>query len=136
MITGFVKSRAINVDYTTNPLNFENCGITHIAVYTDGLPVSGNQLKMDLTASDGTAVMRAYTNILMSSEKWRQDESNALIKFHFITGSTPFAFQLEPDFSHHGEFMSLVKNGNGRVEVQFKTELSGKPNVFYLIYIR
>ncbi|MCG8035337.1 MAG: hypothetical protein JAZ03_24590 [Candidatus Thiodiazotropha taylori] len=125
VIVGFVKSKALNGDYTTNPYNFENCGINHIALYADGLPVGGNPLKMDFTVADGTAIMRAYTNLLMSSGKWRQDEWNALDIKRFISGSTLFAFQLEPDFSHHGEYMSLMKNGNVRLEVQFSSGLSG-----------
>ena len=125
VIVGFVKSKALNGDYTTNPFNFENCGINHIALYADGLPVGGNPLKMDFAQADGTAVMRAYTNLLMSSGKWRQDEGNALDIKHFISGSTLFAFQLEPEFSHHGEFLTLVKNGNVRLEVQFSSGLTG-----------
>ena len=175
VIIGFVKSKALNGDYTTNPFNFENCGINHIALYADGLPVGGNPLKMDFTQTDGTSIMRAYTNLLLSynpfnfencginhialyadglpvggnplkmdftqtdrtsimraysnlllsSGKWRQDEGIALDKNNFISGSTLFAFQLEPDFSHHGEFLTLVKNGNVRLEVQFSSGLSG-----------
>lgn len=125
VIVGFVKSKALNGDYTTNPYNFENCGINHIALYADGLPVGGNPLKMDFTTADGTAITRAYTNLLMSSGKWRRNERIALDRNHFISGSTLFAFQLEPDFSHHGEHMSLVKNGNVRLEVQFSSGLSG-----------
>ena len=126
VIIGFVKSKALNGDYTTNPFNFENCGINHIALYADGLPVGGNPLKLDFTQAGGTAIMRAYSNLLMSAGKWRQDEGNALDLKHFISGSTLFAFQLEPDFSHHGEFLALVKNGNVRLEVQFSSGLSGK----------
>ena len=125
VIIAFVKSKALNGDYTTNPFNFENCGINHIALYADGLPVGGNPLKMDFTQADGTSIMRAYSNLLLSSGKWRQDEGIALDKNNFISGSTLFAFQLEPDFSHHGEFLTLVKNGNVRLEVQFSSGLSG-----------
>ena len=133
VIVGFVKSKALNGDYTTNPYNFENCGITHIALYADGLPVGGNPLKLDFTAADGAAIMRAYTNLLMSAGKWRQDEGNGLDRNHFISGSTLFAFQLEPDFSHHGEFLSLVKHGNIRLEVQFASGLSGRLIIFLFV---
>ena len=126
VIIGFVKSKALNGDYTTNPFNFENCGIKHIAVYADGVPVGGNPLKLDFDKTGGTAVMRAYTNLLLNAGKWRQDEGNAIDLNHFISGSTLFTFQLEPEFSHHGEFMSLIKNGNVRLDVQFKSGLTGR----------
>ncbi|XP_045167052.2 uncharacterized protein F54H12.2-like [Mercenaria mercenaria] len=123
VIVGFVKSKIVDEDYTTNPFNFENCEIKHIAVYADGLPVGGNPLKMDFTS--GATVMRAYTKLLLSAGNWRRDEGNALDKSHFISGSALFAFQLQPDFSHHGECMTLVKNGNVRLELLFKSALAG-----------
>jgi hypothetical protein len=135
VIIGFVKSKAINGDYATNPFNFENCGIQHIALYCDGLPVGGNPLKTNFTRTDGM-VMRAYTNLLLSAGKWRYDEGNALDRNHFISGSSLFAFQLEPNFSHHGEYLSLLKNGNVRLEVQFKTGLAGKLLFIYTTYTR
>ena len=125
LIFGFVKSRSINGDYKTNPFNFETCSVQQIAVYCDGLPVGGNLLKLDFNQNAGTAVMRAYTNLLISGGKWRQDEGNLLDRKHYLSGSTIFVFQLEPDFSQHGEYMSLVKTGNVRLDVVFNTPLTG-----------
>ena len=125
MVIGFVKSKAVNGDYTTNPFNFEHCNIRHIDLYLDGLAIGGNPLKLDFNADDGTATMRAFTNVLMSSGKWRFDEGNALDREHFNSGSTLFAFQIEPTFSHHGEYISLLKNGNVRLDVQFAKAFTG-----------
>ena len=63
--------------------------------------------------------------VLMSSGKWRFDEGNALDREHFNSGSTLFAFQIEPTFSHHGEYINLLKNGNVRLDVQFAKALTG-----------
>ena len=126
LIIGFVKSRAINGDYKTNPFNFETCSIQQIAVYCDGLPVGGNPLKLDFDATGGTAIMRAYTNLFLSSGKWREDEGNLLDRKHYLSGSTLFVFQLEPYFSQHGEYLSLVKTGNVRLDVVFNKPLTGK----------
>ena len=126
IVLGFVKSRAISGDYKTNPFNFENCGIQQIAVYSDGLPVERRALKLDFDAVGGTSIMRGYTNLLISSGKWREDEGNLLDRQHYISGSTLFAFQLEPNFPQRGEYLSLVKMGNVRLEVAFKTTLAGK----------
>lgn len=140
VIVGFVKSKALNGDYTTNPFNFENCKIQQIAVYVDGLPVGRNPLKLDFSGSvtsnirSGKEVMRAYTNLLLSSGKWRNDEGTAFDLNHFISGSSLFAFQLEPNFSHHGEYLSLVKNGNVRLEVQFRTGLTGNMSLLVILH--
>ena len=125
LIVGFVKSRAVSGDYKTNPFNFENCFIQQIAVYCDGLPVGGNLFKLDFNAVGGTAIMRAYTNLLVAGGKWREDEGNLLDRTHYISGSTLFVFQIEPNFSHHGEYLSLVKTGNVRLDVVFNTPLTG-----------
>ena len=130
LIIGFVKSRAINGDYKTNGFNFETCSIQQIAVYCDGLPVGGNPLKLDFDSTGGTAIMRAYTNLLLSSGRWREDEGNLLNRQHYLSGSTLFVFQLEPDFSHHGDYLSLVKTGNVRLDVVFKTPLAGTVCIF------
>ena len=110
---------------TTNPFNFEHCNIRHIALYLDGLAVGGNPLKLDFNADDGTATTRAFINVLMSSDKWRFDEGNALDREQFISGSTLFAFQIEPTLSHHGEYINVLKNRNVRPNIQFAKALTG-----------
>ena len=109
---GFVKSKAVSGDYKSNPFNFENCGIQQIALYCDGLAVGGQPLKLDFEQTGGTNFMRAYTNLLVSSGKWGQDEGNLLNRMKYKDGWTLFVFQLEPSFAHHGEFLSLAKTGN------------------------
>lgn len=127
---GFVKSKAVSGDYKSNPFNFENCGIQQIALYSDGLAVGGQPLKLDFDQTGGTNFMRAYTNLLVSSGKWGQDEGNLLNRVQYSDGWTLFVFQLEPNFAHHGEYLSLLKTGNVRLDVVFKTPLSGKYQMF------
>ena len=124
VIVSFVKSKALNGDYTTNPFNFEHCNIMQIAIYNDSLPVGGNPIKTNFSKTSST-VTRAYTNLLQSLGKWKQDDGFALDEAHFKSGSTLFAFQWEPNFSHHGEYLSLVKNGNSRLAVQFGIGVAG-----------
>ena len=124
VIVGFLKSKALNGDYTTNPFNFEHRNITQIALYNDGLPVGGNPIKTNFFKTS-SSVTRAYTNLLQSVGKWRQDEGFAMDKAHFKSGSTLFAFQSHPNFFHHGEYFSLVKNGNSRLAVQFGEVVAG-----------
>ncbi|WAR06177.1 YMD2-like protein, partial [Mya arenaria] len=123
LIIGFVKSKAVSGNYKTNPFNFENCSIQQIAVYCDGLPVGGNPHKLDFNLTKGASFIRAYNNLLLSNGKWRHDEGNQLSRGHFEGGSALFVFQIEPNFSHHGEYLSLVKTGNVRLDVVSKTPL-------------
>lgn len=126
VVIGFVLSKAVSGDYKANPFNFINCGIQSICLYADGIPVGGNPIKLDFTASNGPVVMRAYTELFQSTGKWKQDAGNDINRDDFITGQNLFVFQLEPYFSEHGSYLSLVKTGNLRLDVQFKTALAGK----------
>ena len=126
VVIGFVLSKAVSGDYKANPFNFINCEIQSICLYADGIPVGGNPIKLDFTASNGPTVMRAYTELFQSTGKWKQDAGNDINRDDFITGQTLFVFQLEPYFSEHGSYLSLVKTGNLRLDVQFKTALAGK----------
>lgn len=51
--------------------------------------------------------MRAYTNLLVSSGKQREDEGNLLDRQHYLNGSTLFVFQ--SDFLQLVDYLSLVK---------------------------
>lgn len=123
IVIGFVKSTALNGTYTTNPFNVESLGIHQIAVYVDGLPAGGNPLNLDFTTPFGS-ISRAYNNVMLSSGIWSQNEGIGLTRAHFISGSSLFVFQLEPNYTHHGEYMSLLKNANVRLEVRLKTGLT------------
>ena len=127
-----MKSKALNGDYTTNPFNFEHCNVIQITVYNDGLPVGGTPVKTDFSKERST-VTRALTNLIQSEGKWRRNEGLAINKDHFISGSTLFVFQSEPNFSHHGEYLPLVKSGNSQLAVQFGKVLTGEKKVFFYI---
>lgn len=126
VVIGFVASKAVSGNYKANPFNFENCGIQNLGLFVDNLPVGGNVLKLNFDQTGGSTVMRAFTNLLTTMGKWQRDEGNGLSREAFVSGSTLFAFQLEPLFAQHGEYLSLVKTGNVRLDVQFQKALTGK----------
>lgn len=125
VVIGFVLSKALFGDYKSNAFNFLNCNIQSICLYADGVPVGGNPLKLDFTSSNGETFVRAYANLFLTTGKWNTDAGNDIDRKDFIGGNTLFAFQLEPNFSQHGEYLSLVKTGNAKLEVQFKSALTG-----------
>ncbi|MES9881407.1 MAG: hypothetical protein ABW185_11055, partial [Sedimenticola sp.] len=134
VVIGFVKSKAVSGDYKSNPFDFSNCGIQSICLFVDGVPVGGNPLKLDFEAKDGTAVTRAYNNIFLTTGKWNCNIGNSITRTDFASGYTLFAFQLEPDFSQHGEYLSLIKSGNVRLDVQFKNALTGMYTHVFLCF--
>ncbi len=121
VIIGFVNSKGVTGDYGINPFNFLNCDIRSICLYADGLPVSGNAMKCNFT--DKSGIVSAYTKLFEITGKWNRDVGNFITREHFIRGSTLFAFQLEPYDSNSGEYMTLSKTGNVKLEVNFGTVL-------------
>ena len=128
VVIGFVLSTSVSGDYK-NPFNFSNCGIQSICLYADGIPVGGNPIKMDFTSASGASIVRAYSEMFQNTGKWNRDAGNDISRADFINGSTLFVFQLEPDFSHQGNYLSLVKTGNVRLDIQFQKALTSKYNI-------
>jgi hypothetical protein len=124
VVVGFVKSKALSGDYKSNPFHFENCNIQSICLYADGVPVGGNPLKLNFSKTEGQTLMRAYTNLFLANGMWNTNEGLNLNREDFANTSTLFAFQLEPNFSDENTFLSLMKTGHVRIDVQFKTALT------------
>lgn len=137
VVIGFVLSKSLFGDYGSNAFNFLNCDIQSICLYADGVPVGGNPLKLDFSQANGETIARAYVNLFITTGKWKTDAGNDLNSNDFITGNTLFTFQLEPSFSQHGEYLSLVKTGNVKLEVQFKSPLTGESLILSLfLYLK
>lgn len=123
VVIAFVKSNALSGDYASNPFHFLNCDIQSICLYADGVPVWGNPLKLNFSKTEGQSFMRSYTNLFLTNDTWNKDRGISINREDFANTSPLFTFQLEPIFSDKS-FLSLVKTGNVRLEVQFKTALT------------
>ena len=124
-IVGFVDSQAVSGAYDKNPFNFENCNIRSICLYVDGLPTRA-PLQLDFSQTGGVSAIEAFANLFFSNGTWNKDRGIYIDRNDFVSGTTLFAFELEPNYSQQGEYLCLVKSGNVRLEVQFATTLSSK----------
>ena len=124
VVIAFVKSNALSGDYTSNPFHFLNCDIQNICLYADGVPVWGNPIKLNFNKTEGQNFIRAYTNMFLTNGMWSKNNGIQMNREDFANTSTLFTFQLEPTFSEDMNFLSLIKTGNVRLEVQFKTALT------------
>lgn len=123
IVVAFVRSAAISGDYKSNPFHFLNCDIRSICLYADGVPVWGNPLKTNFNNLNGESFMRVYANMFLTNGMWNKDAGLDINREDFARTSCIFTFQLEPKFSDEA-FLSLIKTGNVRLEVQFGTALS------------
>ena len=77
-------------------------------------------------------MLRAYTSLFKAFGTWNENYGNFISREDFISGSTLFVFQLEPNYSQHGQYLSLMKTGNVNLEVQFQKDLTG--NIFFIYF--
>lgn len=76
-------------------------------------------MKMNFNATNGESIVSAYVNLFDNTSKWLFDAGNCIARKHFADGGNViFCFDLEPTFEQ-GEYLTLLKQGNVRLEVQF-----------------
>ena len=80
-------------------------------------------MQFNLDNHSGDTIVSAFVIMFDNSGKLLYDVGNALSRKHFADGGNViFCFDLEPTFEQ-GEYLTLLKQGNVRLEVQFGTAL-------------
>lgn len=119
----FVSSQAAAGDFSKNPFNFQQFDIRQLALYNDGNPVGNSPLKLKFDDTNGDSIVSSFVSMFDNSGKWLYDGGNGLSRKQFADGGNViFCFDLEPTFEQ-GEYLTLLKQGNVRLEVQFGTAL-------------
>lgn len=119
----FVKSLAASGSYQLNPFNFHHFNLTQIGLFVDGVPVGGNVMKLNFDASSGRSIIPAYNSMFEITNKWMRDADNQIDRVDYAGGYAIYCFQIEPSFGDDGSYLTLVKQGNVRLEAQFATAL-------------
>lgn len=100
-------------------MGFQHFNITQIGLYSDGTPVGNTPMKLNFNAANGDSIVSAYVNLFDNTSKWLFDAGNGIARKQFSEGGNViFCFDLEPTFEQ-GEYLTLLKQGNVRLEVQF-----------------
>lgn len=123
LYVAFVSSQAVAGDFTKNPFNFQHYNINQIALYSDGIPVGNTPIKLTFDSVNGDSIVSAFVNLFDNAGKWYFDGGNAINRKQFAEGGNViFCFDLEPTFEQ-GEYLTLLKQGNVRLEAQFGVAL-------------
>ena len=120
----FVDTVAVAGSYAKNPYNFENCNITEICLYSDGIPVGGSPTKVNFNKANGHTIARAYSELFRYAGKWGKDSGNDISREDFVSGNTLFVFDLDPFYDGQESFLNLLKSANIRLHVQFGAALA------------
>ncbi|XP_041351267.1 uncharacterized protein F54H12.2-like [Gigantopelta aegis] len=123
LVVGFVNGDGVTGSYTKNPFNFQSSFVKTVSLYLDGVSIPGRPVE----AED----ISAYVNLFEGVNRWGQDSGNYIKRSEFVLGHGLFVFSLEPVFVD-SDYLSLIKSGNLRLEVQFKSAL--KNTVSCIVY--
>ncbi|KAK3107769.1 hypothetical protein FSP39_021829 [Pinctada imbricata] len=122
ILVGLVKSQSVAGSYQSSPWNFQNFGITQITLSVDGIPVSGNSMKLVFSPSGGQISLPVFTALYEVTGRWTQDKDLGIKRNDIAEGNCIFAFELEPTFQDGG-YMTLTRQGNVRLDLSFSAAL-------------
>lgn len=123
VVVGFVNALGAAGDYTKNPFNFEHFNLNQIGLFVDNVPVTGNVMRLNFNAASGRTIIPAFNHMFEVTDKWRRDSGNQLDRNDFVGGYSLYCFEIEPNFGDDGAYLSLLKQGNVRIEAQFSSAL-------------
>ena len=125
LVIGMVENKAFNGDKEMNPYSFQHFDADYLALHVDGKQVPSKPLTPDF--ANGLCT-RSYASLFTGTGYMGHDRGNQISCEECARGFTLFAFDLSADLDD-GEHFQLVKQGNLRLELHFKTALPETINV-------
>ena len=119
IVIGLVENSAFSGSRNQSPFHFKHFDTDFLALYLDGMQVPSKPLQPDFEKENH---MRSYVSLFSGTGLMCRDQGNDISRDEYGNGYTLFAFDLTPDLSDAGHFQ-LVKHGNLRLELHFKTQL-------------
>lgn len=123
VVIGLLDHDAFNGDISQSPFNFQNFGLSKIALYRNGELVPGQIFTPDY---DKDHFLRAYNHTMTTLNYFNTDDSNGITMEHFKDGYNLYAFDLTPDGTNEGPHRHLIRTGSLRLELAF-TKAVAKP---------
>ncbi|XP_054257268.1 uncharacterized protein F54H12.2-like [Macrosteles quadrilineatus] len=128
IIVGLVDNVAFNGDFKKNPFNFQHFNLNYFALYIDGEQVPCKALTPAFTG-DSKLYALAYHTLFTGTGIQFADKGNEIDRTEYPNGYCLMAFDLTPDMSAgESSHWNLVRNGNLRIELQFKEALAASVN--------
>jgi len=122
VIIGLVSNAAFNGDFKKNPFNFHHYDMNYFSLYVDGEQVPSKPLQPDFTSS--RSWIREYETMFSGTGIHFKNLGTDVARAEYAYGYTLLAFDLTPDMSAEDSgHWNLVRNGNLRIEIGFKTAL-------------
>ena len=131
IVFGLVESDAYNGVIGKNPFNFQNFNLSRIAFSVDGEIIPYKPIECDYGSNK---YVRAYHSLFTGVDKSVTTNGNFIERDEYPNGYCLYAFDLTPDLCN-GEHFNLIKSGNLRINLDFKSALKTPVNgILYLEY--
>jgi hypothetical protein len=131
VVLAMVESSAYNGDIKKNPFNFQHFNVSKVAFLVEGEEQPYKALELDFS---GHCYIRGYYSLFTGLDKAITDNGNFIEREEYPLGYTMFAFDLTGDLCS-GEHFNLVRNGNLRLSLTFKSDLKVAINcIVYMEY--
>ena len=132
LMIAMVDNVAFNGDIAKNPFHFQHFGLSKLALYRDGVSVSGRPFTPDF---DGNRVMRSYMHTMKTFKYYNTDDSNGLTPNEFANGYTIYAFDLTADSDIAATHRQSHNSKNLRLDLTFESATTKTINVLlYAVY--
>ena len=125
IVVGFVNNQGFNGSYRHNPFNFHHYNLSQLKLYIDGQQGYIAPIEPDYAANN---YLMAYLSLFAGTGKLFKDEGLDIAPEDYPRGYSLYAFDLTPDLGEQ-DHVSLIKEGNLRLEARFRTQLPHTVNV-------
>ena len=131
IVIAMVDNDAFTGSYNKNPFAFKHYDLEFLALYMDGQQFPAKPLQPQYL--EGNAV-REFYQLALASGRHLKNRAMLVDREDFLNGYTLYAFNLTPD-EECSQHLSLIKNGNIRLETRFRQPLPNTINVIvYAIF--
>ena len=118
LLIGQLDNKSYTGDYTLNPFHFKHKNLSYC-----GVTIGGQTFSYDFDFSAKNKV-DAYLNLHQIMGNYPCDYSNGISKSLWESGLTLIAFDLCPDQSHHGDFVSKRREGSISLKLKWDSGLA------------
>lgn len=133
LIVGMVDNDAYTGTFTKNPFNFQHYDLNYISLYLDGEQIP---IKPYTPIFNSDLAIRGYNSLFSALGMNFKDSGLDISREEYAKGGyCLFGFDLTADCGGSGEYFSLIKSGNLRLEIRFQSQLPRAVTVVcYLTY--
>ena len=125
VVVCMVNNGAFNGRLELNPFFFQHFNVSYCGLFRDGESIPD---RTPYEIEDGEFA-RPYLGMHHSLELFNRNENNGITLHEYSHGNTFFVFNLTPDLVVGSGCQQPFRNGNIRLEMKFRTQLTSSINV-------